>query len=164
METGDLLANATRLVQCSAAAPGALGTGGGLRDSGWWEGPMYQGYVLRYVVPFATALAAVTGDASAFVPGLADAPLSRRRSESGVSLKRRKRSHSLRVVRVKARRSPLGVVRVKARRSPFLRRVVLSKASQRHVMRLHLRRRPTVRLLDLRTLMMMMMTMMMMRA
>jgi hypothetical protein len=31
--------------------------------------------VLRYVVPFATALAAVTGDASVFVPGLFDAPL-----------------------------------------------------------------------------------------
>jgi hypothetical protein len=37
---GDLLANATRFVKCSAAAPAALGTGGGLSDSGWWEGAM----------------------------------------------------------------------------------------------------------------------------
>lgn len=73
--TGDLLANATRSVKCSAAAPAALGTGGGLFDGAWWESPMYSGYVLRYHLPFATALAAVTGDASAFVPGLSDAPL-----------------------------------------------------------------------------------------
>lgn len=73
----DLLANATRRAKCSAEAPPGLGTGGGLApDGAWWEGPMYSGYVLRYIVPFATALAAVTGDASLLnAPGLADAPL-----------------------------------------------------------------------------------------
>ncbi len=39
---GDMLANATRNVKCSAAAPAAVGTGGGLSDSGWWEGPMCE--------------------------------------------------------------------------------------------------------------------------
>ena len=72
-----LLANATRFAQCSAAAPLQWGTGGGLApDGAWWEGPMYSGYVLRYVVPFATALGAVTGDASLLnLPGLLDSPL-----------------------------------------------------------------------------------------
>ena len=72
-----LLANATANAQCSAAAPPALGTGSGLApDGAWWEGPMYSGYVLRYFIPFATALGAVTGDASLLhLPGLAAAPL-----------------------------------------------------------------------------------------
>jgi hypothetical protein len=72
-----LLANATQNAQCSAAAPLAWGTGGGLApDGAWWEGSMYSGYVLRYVVPFATALEGAMGDASLLnLPGLLDAPL-----------------------------------------------------------------------------------------
>ena len=74
--TSDLLLNATANVKCSAAAPPALGTGGGLASGSWWEGPMYSGYTLSNVLPFATALSAVTGDASLLnLPGLADAPL-----------------------------------------------------------------------------------------
>jgi hypothetical protein len=75
--TQELLENATANARCSAAAPQQLGTGGGLApDGAWWEGPMYSGYVLRYVVPFATALGSVTGDASLLnLPGLLDAPL-----------------------------------------------------------------------------------------
>ena len=71
-----LLANATRNAKCSAAAPPALGTGGGLSSGAWWEGPMYSGYTLSYVLPFATALSAATGDGSLLgLPGLALAPL-----------------------------------------------------------------------------------------
>jgi hypothetical protein len=73
----ELLSNASANVRCSSAAPMEWGTGGGLApDGAWWEGPMYSGYVLRYVVPFATALGAVTGDAGLLnLPGLLDAPL-----------------------------------------------------------------------------------------
>ena len=72
----DLLTNATRNAKCSSAAPPALGTGSGLAPGGsWWEGPMYSGYVLRYIIPFATALNAVTGDTSLLdLHGLVDAP------------------------------------------------------------------------------------------
>ena len=71
-----LLANATRNAKCSAAADPALGTGGGLDSGAWWEGPMYSGYTLSYILPFATALSAVTGDGSLLaLPGLAAAPL-----------------------------------------------------------------------------------------
>jgi hypothetical protein len=72
----DLLTNATRNAKCSSAAPPALGTGSGLApDGAWWEGPMYSGYVLRYIIPFATALGAVTRDMSLLdLPGLVDAP------------------------------------------------------------------------------------------
>ena len=71
-----LLANATLNAKCSAAAPPALGTGDGLSSGAWWEGPMYSGYTLSYVLPFATALSAVTGDGSLLsLPGLALSPL-----------------------------------------------------------------------------------------
>lgn len=71
-----LLTNATLNIKCSAAAPVALGTGGGLASGVWWEGPMYSGYTLSYVLPFATALSEVMGDTSLFdLPGLTDAPL-----------------------------------------------------------------------------------------
>jgi len=72
-----LLANASRNVKCSVAAPQALGTGGGLApDGAWWEGPMYSGYTLSYILPFATALSAVTGDSELLnLTGLTSAPL-----------------------------------------------------------------------------------------
>jgi hypothetical protein len=71
-----LLLNATLNAKCSAAAAPGLGTGGGLDSGAWWEGPMYSGYTLSYLLPFATALSAVTGDASLLdLPGLALAPL-----------------------------------------------------------------------------------------
>jgi len=71
-----LLVNATQNVKCSVAAPPALGTGGGLASGVWWEGPMYSGYTLSNVLPFATALGSVVGDTSLLdLPGLTDAPL-----------------------------------------------------------------------------------------
>ena len=70
----DVLRNATRGVLCSAEAPEAFG-GGYAPDGAWWEGPIYSGYALRYLIPFATALATAKGDASLLaLPGLALAP------------------------------------------------------------------------------------------
>ena len=73
---GDLLANATRGVRCSAASPAGDRSGGGWAPDGfWWEGPIYAGYAARYFVPFATALRTATGDDGGLLalPGVADA-------------------------------------------------------------------------------------------
>ena len=67
---GDLLANATAGVHCSAASAGGFGAGYA-PDGAWWEGPIYAGYSDRYFVPFASALETATGDGSFFdLPGV----------------------------------------------------------------------------------------------
>lgn len=71
----DILRNATRGALCSAAGASEGAGGGYAPDGGWFEGPIYSGYALRYFIPFASALATAKGDGSLLaVPGLALAP------------------------------------------------------------------------------------------
>ena len=70
-----LLTNATRGVLCSAAGASEGSGDGYAPDGGWWEGPIYHGYALRYFIPFATALETAKGDATLLsLPALALAP------------------------------------------------------------------------------------------
>ena len=59
----ELLVNATHGVRWCAASPKGDCSGSGFApDGAFWEGPIYGGYAARYFIPFATAMAGVTGD------------------------------------------------------------------------------------------------------